>query len=135
MYTHTLEQELGKLGRWERRTLEALLHRRTVAKNTNELFQERLTLGDRVADNVAAMQAPVIMMSQNRQAAKDRLDAQHDYEVNLKSELEITAVQEKLDTLHKEHISELRQLAEQQLEILRRLEQRFAPVEGLRGDA
>ncbi len=38
---------------------------------------------------LAALQAPVIMMSQNRQAAKDRLDAQHDYEVNLKAEVEI----------------------------------------------
>ena len=38
---------------------------------------------------LASIQAPVIMMSQNRQAAKDRLDAAHDYEVNLKAEMEI----------------------------------------------
>lgn len=48
---------------------------------------------------LAAIQAPVIMMSQNRQAAHDRLDAQHDYEVNLKAELEIMALHHKLDEL------------------------------------
>ena len=48
---------------------------------------------------LAAIQAPVIMMSQNRQAAKDRLAAAHDYEVNLKSEIEIAALHEKLDQI------------------------------------
>lgn len=47
----------------------------------------------------AAIQAPVIMMSQNRQSAKNRLVAEHDYEVNLKAELEIMALHEKLDDL------------------------------------
>lgn len=48
---------------------------------------------------VAAIQAPVIMMSQNRQAAKDRLTAEHDYAVNLRAELEIMRVMDKLDDL------------------------------------
>jgi len=48
---------------------------------------------------VAALQAPVIMMSQNRQAANDRLTMAHDYEVNLKAELEIMALHAKLDDL------------------------------------
>jgi uncharacterized membrane protein len=48
---------------------------------------------------LAALQAPVIMMSQNRQAARDRLDATHDYEVNLKAEIEIMALHEKLDEI------------------------------------
>ncbi len=46
---------------------------------------------------LAAIQAPIIMMSQNRQAARDRLQAQQDYEVNLKAELEILALHEKMD--------------------------------------
>jgi uncharacterized membrane protein len=46
---------------------------------------------------VAALQAPVILMSQNRQAARDRLAASLDYEVNLKAEVEIMALHEKLD--------------------------------------
>lgn len=46
---------------------------------------------------LAAIQAPIILMSQNRQAAKDRVDASHDYEVNLKAELEILGLHEKID--------------------------------------
>ena len=46
---------------------------------------------------LAALQAPVIMMSQNRLAAQDRLQARHDYEVNLRAEIEIAALHDKLD--------------------------------------
>lgn len=59
---------------------------------------------------LAAVQAPIIMMSQNRQAAKDRRTAQHDYEINLKAELEILTLHEKLDALHREHSAELKAL-------------------------
>lgn len=48
---------------------------------------------------LAALQAPVIMMSQNRQAAKDRITAQHDYEVNLRTQLEILRLSRKVDRL------------------------------------
>ena len=48
---------------------------------------------------LAAIQAPVIMMSQNRQEAKDRLRSEHDYRINLKAELEIRHLHEKLDHL------------------------------------
>lgn len=48
---------------------------------------------------LAAVQAPIIMMSQNRQAAKDRLDASNDYQVNLKAEIEIMALLEKVELL------------------------------------
>ncbi len=53
---------------------------------------------------LAAVQAPVIMMSQNRQAAKDRAIAAHDYEVNLKAELEIMSLHEKLDDLRQREL-------------------------------
>lgn len=56
---------------------------------------------------VAAVQAPVIMMSQNRQAVKDRLQATHDYEVNLKAEIEIMALHEKLDALRSKDMVEM----------------------------
>ena len=52
-----------------------------------------------VLSMLAAVQAPVIMMSQNRQAAKDRLDAGNDYQVNLKAEIEIMALLEKVEHL------------------------------------
>ena len=48
---------------------------------------------------LAALQAPIIMMSQNRQAAKDRLEARLDYETNLRSEAEITNLQAKVDRI------------------------------------
>src|SRR5512143_3950453 len=48
---------------------------------------------------LAAIQAPVIMMSQNRQEARDRLRSEHDYKVNLKAELEIRNLHEKIDHL------------------------------------
>lgn len=48
---------------------------------------------------LAAVQAPIILMSQNRQAQKDRLGAEHDYEVNLKAELEIMLLHDKVDLL------------------------------------
>jgi uncharacterized membrane protein len=48
---------------------------------------------------LAAIQAPVIMMSQNRQAAKDRITARHDYEVNLRTQLEILRLSRKVDKL------------------------------------
>ncbi|GAM99827.1 acid-resistant locus arl7 [alpha proteobacterium U9-1i] len=56
---------------------------------------------------LAAVQAPIIMMSQNRQAVKDRIEARHDFEVNLKAELEILSLHEKLDRLHAEHGAQL----------------------------
>jgi len=57
---------------------------------------------------IAALQAPVIMMSQNRQSARDRIDAAHDYEVNLKAEIEIMALHEKLDEMRHSQIMILR---------------------------
>ena len=52
-----------------------------------------------VLSMMASLQAPIIMMSQNRQSTKDRIMAEHDYAVNLKAELEIMSLHEKLDKL------------------------------------
>jgi uncharacterized membrane protein len=116
-------------------------------RDVNEVFDERLTVGQRLADRVAAiggswgfivgfglflaawailntwvlardafdpfpfiflnlmlsmlaaLQAPIIMMSQNRQAAKDRLEVRLDYETNLRTEAEIASLHEKIDLL------------------------------------
>ncbi len=70
---------------------------------------------------LASVQAPVIMMSQNRQAARDRLDAAHDYQVNLKAELEIREIQEKLDELRERKWSELLLMQERQITVLEQL--------------
>jgi len=70
---------------------------------------------------LAAIQAPVILMSQNRQASKDRLNAEHDYEVNLKSELEIMTLHEKIDLLREKQWSELISIQQEQLRLLAQL--------------
>jgi CRP/FNR family transcriptional regulator, cyclic AMP receptor protein len=129
------------------RTTDDLLRTR-VSRNVNVEEEERMTLGQRVADKVAAfggswtfiisfgvvmlvwvlmnttallrdhfdpypfillnlflsmtaaIQAPVIMMSQNRQSSKDRLKADLDYEVNLKAELEVAQLHRKVDNMY-----------------------------------
>ncbi len=70
---------------------------------------------------IAAVQAPIILMSQNRQAYKDRLSAEHDYEVNLKSELEIMTLHEKMDLLREKQWGELISIQQEQLRILSQL--------------
>lgn len=70
---------------------------------------------------LASLQAPIIMMSQNRHADKDRIDAGHDYEVNLKAELEIMELHQKLDALREKQWSELIALQRQQIDLLLRL--------------
>jgi uncharacterized membrane protein len=67
---------------------------------------------------LAAIQAPIIMMSQNRQEAKDRLRSQHDYQVNLKAELEIRHLHDKMDHLLSHQWDRLAQIQEIQLDLL-----------------
>src|SRR5215813_7470882 len=78
---------------------------------------------------LAAVQAPVIMMSQNRQAAKDRFEAQQDYQVNLKSEMEIMSIHTKLDEARDLEWKSLLELQNHQMDILSRLEQRLSLLE------
>ena len=154
---------------WE--LLRRIMERRQITRNTNKEFDDQLTLGQRVADRVAAfggswtfimifasvllawvivnslilakrneafdpypyillnlflsmlaaIQAPVIMMSQNCQAAKDRLDAAHDYDVNLKAEMEIEALHQKLDELREKKWMELVEMQQEQIRLLTKL--------------
>lgn len=70
---------------------------------------------------LAAIQAPIILMSQNRQTERDRVEADNDYEVNVKSEVEIHLLHEKIDYLMEskwQHLTELQQL---QIELLQEL--------------
>jgi len=125
-----------------------MILRRMVSRNANEVDEERLTLGQRIADTVAdtmgswrfiiiqssllacwitfnvtawinhwdpypfillnlmlsfqaAYAAPFIMMSQNRQASKDRIAAEIDHQVNAKAELEVGLILKRLDDLDK----------------------------------
>ena len=70
---------------------------------------------------LAAIQAPVILMSQNRQESRDRLRAEHDYRVNLKAELEIRSLHEKMDHLLKNQWQRLLEIQEIQTELMQEL--------------
>ncbi len=71
-----------------------------------------------VLSMMAGIQAPIIMMSQNRQAQRDRLDANHDYEVNLKAELEIMALHGKMDQLREHQWEDLVNMQKDQIQML-----------------
>lgn len=165
---HYLGKPLEALTEREMRIFKRLVARQTITRNVNHAFDEKLTVGQRLADKVAefggswtfimvftallimwvginvlaaskaidpypfiflnlilsmlaAVQAPVIMMSQNRQASKDRMDAGHDYEVNLKAEIEILALHDKLDKIISTELGELIAKQQQQIELLSRL--------------
>jgi len=163
-----LLERLDTLTHHELEVIQHILERKHITRNTNKEFDERLTLGQRVADKVAAfggswtfiiifasiliawvvlnsvilarindsfdpfpyillnlflsmiaaMQAPVIMMSQQRLAVKDRLDAAHDYEVNLKAEMEILTLHHKLDELREKQWDELVEMQQEQIRLL-----------------
>lgn len=175
---HTIEEltanflrSCDEAGESEQRVVERLKKRLHISRNTNQEFDETLTVGQRLADRIAifggswtfiliflsllfawivlntliltrfskpfdpypyiflnlilsmlaALQAPVIMMSQNRYAAKDRVAAGHDYEVNLKAELEIAALHAKIDTLREQQWAELVAMQQEQIQLLTRL--------------
>lgn len=155
----------------EQLVVRRIVERAHLSHNTNRVFDEQLTRGQRLADRVAAfggswpfiilfvavlviwvivnafvlarrneewdpypfillnlmlsmvaaLQAPVIMMSQNRHVAKDRLDAEHDYQVNLKAELEIRQLHEKLDGLREQQWAELVAMQQEQIRLLTQL--------------
>ena len=70
---------------------------------------------------LAAVQAPIIMMSQNRAEARDRLRAENDYKVNLKAELEIRHLHEKLDHLLRRQYNRLFEIQQIQIELLQEI--------------
>ncbi len=72
----------------------------------------------------AAYAAPIIMMSQNRQAANDRIEAKNDYDINIKAELEIELLHQKIDLLRETEIQELTRM-------IRSLEGRLVAKEAL----
>ena len=165
-----LATRVSQLSDRERNVIAHLINRKTVARDSNAVYESGMTFGQRIADKVAsfggswtfillflgfmgiwlaynsigkgfdpfpfillnlilsmlaALQAPIIMMSQNRQAAKDRLDAQHDYEINTKAELEILALHTKLDDLREQQWVRLIELQERQLAILDKLREKL----------
>lgn len=72
-----------------------------------------------ILSTLAAIQAPVIMMSQNRAAARDREAAEHDYVVNLRAELEIMHLHDKLDAMRERQLMELIRRQEEAIRLLK----------------
>ena len=166
-----LKTGFDQLSDRERRVITGVAKRTQISRDVNHAFEEKLTVGDRLADRVAtfggswtfitiflgvlvawtlfnsvilawsaaafdpypyiflnlilsmlaALQAPIIMMSQNRQAVRDRVAAGLDYEVNLKAELEIMALHEKLDQIRSQHLAEMLHVQQEQLRLLTRV--------------
>ncbi|KRN98939.1 DUF1003 domain-containing protein [Companilactobacillus kimchiensis] len=71
---------------------------------------------------VAAIQAPIIMMSQNRSAERDRFDSENDYKTNMKSEMEIRILHQKLDQLNEVQWPHILDIQKMQIEVLSEIE-------------
>lgn len=167
-----LEQERGELTSIEEEIARKASRHESLAANVERLFETEATLGQRLADRVAAVggswpfvavffvllllwaalnsvllgsrafdpypyillnlglsclaavQAPIIMMSQNRVAARDRLQANQDFRINLKAELEIASLHEKVDHLLHSQWQHMVELQELQLDLLNELSSR-----------
>ncbi len=158
--------EHGELTALDREVAKSIADHDTIAENIEDVYDDRRSIGDRLADNLAkfggswyfltgfgiflacwmalniliyakwsfdpypfiflnlmlsclaAIQAPVILMSQRRAEKKDRLRAESDYRVNLKAELEIRHLHEKLDYLVSKQWERLMEIQQLQLETL-----------------
>jgi uncharacterized membrane protein len=101
-----------------------------ISYNTTASFSDRFDpfpfiLMNLILSCIAALQAPIIMMSQNRQEEKDRQRSENDYLINLKAELEIRALHQKIDVLLEDQIKVLFDSQAKQLEILKKMENRM----------
>jgi len=74
-----------------------------------------------ILSTIAALQAPIIMMSQNRQEEKDRMRSENDYLINLKAEMQIRSMHQKMDLLLEEQIKTLFEVQEQQFTLLKEI--------------
>jgi uncharacterized membrane protein len=116
----------GRLGSWPFIVIQSLVLLAWIALNTIAWRQHwdpyPFILLNLALSFQAAFSAPIIMMSQNRQSAKDRLRAEADYAVNLRAELDVAAVHARLDELSGRQWAALLELQRQQLELLSRIE-------------
>jgi uncharacterized membrane protein len=171
MLESLLEEEKGELTELAKEVIEGLRKHEILSANPDIKFNKNLTLGQRLADNIAefggswkfiiiiifaififawmtinvvavfakpfdpypfillnlelstlaALQAPVIMMNQNRQEKRDRQQAIYDYKVNLKAELEIRQLHQKVDHLLSKQWERLVEIQEIQMELINKL--------------
>ncbi|MFM9826367.1 DUF1003 domain-containing protein [Flavobacterium sp.] len=94
----------------------------TLSPRRDEFDPYPFILMNLVLSAIAALQAPIIMMSQNRKEEKDRKRSENDYLINLKAELEVRSLHQKVDLLLEEQIKVLFDSQAAQLEILKNIE-------------
>ena len=97
----------------------------TLALTKDQFDPYPFILMNLILSCIAALQAPIIMMSQNRQEEKDRKRSENDYLVNLKAEIEIRSLHNKIDLLVEEQIKVLFESQVRQLEILKKIEDKI----------
>jgi uncharacterized membrane protein len=98
----------------------------TLSPRRNEFDPYPFILMNLVLSTIAALQAPVIMMSQNRKEEKDRKRNENDYLINLKAELEVRSLHQKIDLLLEQELKTLFESQAKQLEILKSIEEKLA---------
>jgi len=96
----------------------------TLGPNREHFDPYPFILMNLVLSAIAALQAPIIMMSQNRKEEKDRKRSENDYLINLKAELEVRSLHQKIDLLLEEQIKVLFESQARQLDILKRIEEK-----------
>ena len=174
--TEVLKSAGQEVGNLEQEVAKSLEEGELLARNINQEFESRMTLGDRLSDRLAdfggswtfisifmgvliiwmgintwillakpfdpypyillnlvlsclaAIQAPVILMSQNRQEAKDRLRSEHDYQVNVKAEIEIRKLHEKLDHLLMHQWQRLMEIQQLQVDLMEEISQKGSEI-------
>ena len=98
----------------------------TLAATSQKFDPYPFILMNLILSCIAAIQAPIIMMSQNRQEEKDRKRSENDYLINLKAELEIRSLHQKIDLLLEEQITVLFESQAKQLELLNTIKQKLS---------
>src|SRR4030095_14798586 len=88
-----------------------------------------------ILSTIASLQAPVIMMSQNRKEEKDRKRNENDYMINLKAELQVRSLHQKIDLMQKEQMKVLYETQAKQLELLEKIEKRITEINKKSGRA
>ena len=100
----------------------------TLSPHKDEFDPYPFILMNLLLSAIAAFQAPVIMMSQNRKEEKDRKRSENDYLINLKAELEVRSLHQKIDLLLEEQIKNLFDTQVMQLKILKNIEKELKKV-------
>lgn len=171
-FEEIIKREKGVLSELEEEVIQSLKQQDLLSENINEEYEERLLLGEKLADKIAkfggswaflsifaiilftwmgvnsfqllkepfdpypfillnlvlsclaAVQAPIIMMSQNRQVFKDRLAQESGYQVDLKSELQVRQLNARLELFMKHHWQKMHEITRMQEEILHELDRK-----------